>query len=118
MKNRAIVERDVVLGGMADGIGPVLGAGGEVDKILDRNWSFFFEQLAAQLARRGVEDGGRLTGGGANGGFWPRGLAGAACELDAAWAQAVIEATENSVTSASSLRMRAPLRVPANESGL
>src|ERR1017187_8627974 len=61
MENRPVVERRVVFGGMAHGIGPVFGAGGEVNEILDCDWSFFLEQRTAKLADRSVEDGRGLT---------------------------------------------------------
>ena len=81
MEDGAVVERDAVLLGVRDGIGPVFGALGQADEIGDSDGSYVGKQSAGQLACGGLNDGGRpgrcgcrRLGGGAAAGF----LAGAA----------------------------------------
>ena len=59
MEDGAVVERDAVLLGVRDGIGPVFGALGQADEIGDSHRSYVGKQRAGQLACGGLNDGGR-----------------------------------------------------------
>ena len=77
MEDGAVIERDAVLLGVGDGTGPVFGAVGEADEILDSDGSDFRKQGAMEVAGRGVNDGGGVGGSG-SAGLWTGGMVGEA----------------------------------------
>ena len=62
MEGGAVVKRLIMYLLQRFGIGPLLGALGEADKVGNRDRSFFFEELAAETAHGGVNDGSRTCG--------------------------------------------------------
>src|SRR5579864_7284190 len=76
VKNGAVVERDAMLLLAAFGVGPILGAAGKADEILDADGRVFRKKRAGQFTLRGVDDGGRLSRrcGGCGSGFVGRRL--------------------------------------------
>src|SRR4029077_18127342 len=60
MEDGAIVERNTMLLGATDRIGPVFGAIGQTDKVGDTERSLVRKQRAGQLASSGVNDGSEL----------------------------------------------------------
>jgi hypothetical protein len=62
MEGGAVVKRLIMYLLQRFGIGPVLGALGEADKVGDRDRSFFFEEPAGETAHGGVNDGSWTCG--------------------------------------------------------
>src|ERR1019366_588175 len=58
MENRAVIKRDAGLLGVSDGAGPVFGAVGKTDEILDSDGGYLRKQGAVEVASGGVDDGG------------------------------------------------------------
>src|SRR5258708_8460695 len=67
VEDGAVIKRNAVLLGVRDGAGPVLGAGGQADEIIDSNRGDLRKQRAMEVASCGVDDGGGLRGGSGSG---------------------------------------------------
>src|SRR5208282_774788 len=57
MEDGAVIERNTGLLGASDGAGPVFGAAGKADEILDSNRGYLRKQGAVQVTGRSVDDG-------------------------------------------------------------
>ncbi len=114
MEDGAVIERDAVLLGVRDGVGPVFGALGQADEIGHADGRYVGEQSAGQLAGGGLDDGrglgrccGRWFGGsGRAAGFFAGAVfaAGVVCDHAAEHAAAISKQIEKQI------RMDAPGR--------
>ena len=62
MEGGAVVERLVVLHFLGRGVGPVLSALGQGDKVGHRFWGLLLEELTGDAAHRGIHDHGGPIG--------------------------------------------------------